>query len=97
MSAADFPIFIVDAEGKTTLLDPASSRSGMLLFRDIRQAIGAYTAEVVRLKDGSVLLVDEDGLARGLPVNPKASKWAGCPIVGTVAFVPKGLVKRVLG
>jgi hypothetical protein len=51
----------------------------------------------VHLPDGSVLLVDEDGLSKKLSVNTLASIMAGQQLVGDVVLVPKKFVKKVLG
>ena len=42
-------------------------------------------------------LVDEEGLCKGLPYNRWASGMSMRDIVGDVAYVPKKLVKKVLG
>lgn len=64
-------------------------------FDEARKVIGGYV-EVVRVNDG-VLLVDEDGLCKQLSFNKLASALVGQPLVGGVVWVPKKLVKKVLG
>ncbi len=66
-------------------------------FKAVKEALQGAFLEPVRLTDGSCLLVDEDGLMKHLGLNVKASHMAGQPIVGAVAWVPKNLVKKVLG
>ena len=66
--------------------------------------------EPVWLRDGSCLLVNEDGLSMGLELNPGATLMARMSvaqghltglltgrIVGPAVVVPKKLVKKVLG
>lgn len=52
--------------------------------------------EVVRLPGGAVLLVDEEGLLKGLKHNPMASDVARIHIVGPAVLVPSNLVTAVL-
>lgn len=39
----------------------------------IEAAIGADCLDTVNLRDGRVMLVDDNGMAKGLPVNEKAT------------------------
>ena len=47
--------------------------------------IGGYI-EVVNIGHG-VLIVDEEGLVKGLPMNMEASLQAGMPIVGKAVYM----------
>lgn len=61
----------------------------------IASSIGASCLDTVNLRDGWVMLVDDNGHSKGLPVNPKATQlyWSVCRpgttnhIVGDVAVV----------
>ena len=52
-------------------------------LKQMRDAVGGYI-ELVRLTDDDVMIVNEEGLIFGLPVNEHASKLAGQTIVGNV-------------
>lgn len=62
---------------------------------DVRQMIGADALDTVSLADRvHVMLVDDDGISKGLPVNPEATRLyqeaRGVPrqIRGDVVIVP---------
>lgn len=61
-----------------------------------KAALGDAMIEVVRLPSGAVLLVDEEGLLKGLKHNPMASDVARIHIVGPAVLVPSNLVTAVL-
>lgn len=65
-------------------------------FEACQKAVNGYV-EPVRLPNGNVLLVNEEGLLLGMPFNPGASILARRELVGPAVFVPKRLTKRVLG
>lgn len=52
-------------------------------LKQMQDAVGGYI-ELVRLTDDDVMIVNEEGLIFGLPVNEHASKLAGQSIVGNV-------------
>jgi len=52
-------------------------------LKQMQDAVGGYI-ELVRLTDDDVMIVNEEGLIFGLPVNEHASKLAGQTIVGNV-------------
>lgn len=47
---------------------------GRLRITQIEQLINAQCLDTVNLRDGRVMLVDDNGIAKGLPVNPEATK-----------------------
>lgn len=64
-------------------------RNGRLSLEAAQKAVGGYV-ELIRCGSGSEqMLVDEDGLVKGLSYNRAASVWAGRDIVG-VAIVLDG-------
>jgi hypothetical protein len=71
-------------------------------FEACQRAVGGYV-EVVPLRGGDKLLVNEDGALIGLDPNPAASglAFAGgfypAVLVGAVVVLPRRLVKKVLG
>lgn len=62
-------------------------QAAKLTLELMQKEVGGFVA-TVRLKD-QVLLCDEDGLPRRLPVNQLASAIAGQQLVGTVVSVPR--------
>jgi hypothetical protein len=67
-------------------------------FEACQRAVGG-SVELVRLRGGDILLVNEEGLLMGLPLNPGASLLTGRKqrLVGPAVYVPAALVKQVLG
>jgi hypothetical protein len=61
-----------------------------------KAALGGAMIEVVYLRGGAVLLVDEEGLLKSLDLNIVATNIAGHEIVGDAVMVPKELVTAVL-
>lgn len=52
-------------------------------LKQMQDAVGGYI-ELVRLTDDDIMVVNEEGLVFGLPINEHASKLAGQSIVGNV-------------
>lgn len=67
------------------------------LYESVGEVVGGYI-EIVRpmgLKRPYCMIVNDEGLLRGLPVNPLASelygvRYHGQPIVGTAVFMKDG-------
>ncbi|WMD23334.1 hypothetical protein RAS12_13465 [Achromobacter seleniivolatilans] len=80
---------LIRADGAETELH------GPHAIQDVRQMIGADALSTVRLADRThVMLVDDDSIQKGLPVNPAATRLyqaaRGIPhqIRGDVVIVP---------
>ncbi len=68
--------------------------TGRKLIPEIEKEIGASCLDSVNLRDGRMMMVDDNGIAKGLPVNPLATalyqtiyplaKKAGATIHGDV-------------
>ena len=82
-------VTIIDVSGATS---PCTAS-----FSAIKVALDDAFVTPVRLPDGGVLLVDEDGLPKSLAPNLEASRLANQMLVGKAAYVPKALVKKVFG
>lgn len=66
-------------------------------FAEAQAHVGGFI-ETVTLPGVGVLLVNEDGLSKGLPLNLTASRLAGKPLVGNVVLLEtKADIKRTLG
>jgi hypothetical protein len=59
---------LLKVDGSVTVLGDAMSQIR------IRILLGAEGLEIVNLRNGMVMLVDDDGIKRGLPVNPIATE-----------------------
>lgn len=66
-------------------------------FDAMKKAIGGGYIEPVYLQSGNMMIVDEDGLMKGLPFNAHASAVAGFDIVGMAVFVPARWKTKSLG
>lgn len=62
---------------------------------ELQAHVGGYIEPIYRTKcaPGNLMLVDEDGLSKGLPVNNRATLKAGRQIVGTALIVPMELME----
>jgi hypothetical protein len=64
---------IIMVDGKTTEQEVQNS-SGISAIRSIESLIGATCLDTVNLPGGLVMLVDDEGYAKGKQVNPEATK-----------------------
>ena len=75
---------------KALVIAPNEDRQVTDIFRaelkSLQDLVGGYI-QAVQILDGGVMLVDEDGLMKRLPLNPVASRIAGTQIVGTAVVV----------
>lgn len=63
-------------------------------LEEMRRAIGGGYLERIPCPDPAFLVfVDEDGLARGLAPNQRATEALGRPLVGPVLIVPRGSIQ----
>ena len=81
---------IIFTNGAELAVNPANGTDFEL---DVMQGIVGGLIEIVRLKDGYIMVCNEEGLLEGLEVNEKASKLAGYKIVGNVLVCPSSMVK----
>jgi len=67
-------------------------------FKECYALVGCSLLEVVRLNNGSILLVDEEGAwVKDFKVNEIASEMAGTTLVGNAVLLDKKEAKKVLG
>ena len=65
-------------------------------LEELKQYIGGGYIEIVRCKGGQIMVIDEEGKLKGLPINPVATMIYGNPndiIVGDVLLCPDKMVK----
>ena len=80
-----------------TPVEGAKRLENVPVFKDCYALVGCDLLEVVRLENGGILLVDEEGLCKGTPVvNPIASMIAGQVIVGNAVHFDKAEAKKAL-
>lgn len=75
-------MLLVPVDGPTQVVDVGEG------FEGIREALGGGWIERVRVAGDWSLAVDEDGIAKGLPVNPRASILHGTPRHGHPVYGP---------
>jgi hypothetical protein len=75
---------LIGVDGKVTIIKPKAGKK-----YDLAEAQGYVGGYVQRIRVGGKLamLVDEDGLPKGLPVNAKASALCGLVIVGPAMVI----------
>jgi len=73
----------------STTIKKVTDKKEEISLESAQNAVGGYVERVV-CPDGSILLVNEEGLLHGLPVNKEASAIAGQTIVGNVIHFAKG-------
>jgi len=73
--------FTLTPESAATHQPPADGQHFTL--DEMQSAVGGYV-EMVVLRDGTIMLMDEDGRSKNLPVNRAASYLAQRIVVGTV-------------
>lgn len=88
-AASEIPT-LISANGGERVVMPANGTDFKL--REVQKMIGGYV-EVVYLRDGRIMLVDEEGLLKGLPLNRAASRMAGRPIVGEALVMPNDMFR----
>ena len=82
--------FLMPVRGGSKEVMPANGTDFTL--REVQKMVGGYV-EVVYLRDGRILLADEEGLLKGLPLNRAASRMAGRPIVGPALVMPNDMFR----
>jgi hypothetical protein len=81
---------LLGVDGSMTPIAPSKGEEYSL--REVQSWVGGYI-EIVRLDDEWILVVNEDGLAMGLPFNARASMIVGGTIVGPAALVQSRRLK----
>lgn len=84
---------LIMPSGKIHLLDDIS-------YKTLRDAIGGGYVEHVTLMSGNMIVVDEEGRMKGMPLNRDASlivgTQLGVPIVGPMVWIPKAHKRKAL-
>lgn len=89
VASDSIPLWI-PVQGRPQEVMPANNTDFKL--REVQKLVGGYV-EVVYLRDGRIMLVDEEGLLKQLPLNRAASRMAGRPIVGNAVVMPNDMFR----
>jgi hypothetical protein len=79
----------IKADGSIEQMNPSNGIDFSL--KELQEAVGGYI-EMVYLPNG-IMVVNEEGLLKGLPLNQLASQLAGQPIVGNVLVCDREQIK----
>lgn len=81
---------LVCTDGKVV---PVTPNNGLdFTLSELQKFVGGYI-ELMYLPEDKVLVVNEDGLFKGLSLNAFASGLVGRPIVGNVVYMQSEMVK----
>jgi len=83
---------IIKADGTVTSTSPTNTRKGYDL-NTLQGIVGGYIEIVHTRIPGVILVINEEGLLKDLPLNLAASQCAGQPIVGDVLLCADSHVK----
>lgn len=81
---------LLKADGTVETFLP--SKGKRLSLEEVQGLVGGFVERLkVPASGGSVLLVDEEGILKELPLNPQASELVQRPIYGDALLVPRGM------
>lgn len=81
---------IYKTDGSEENIQPKNGKDFKL--EELQPVVEGYI-EIVRLRDGRLMIVNEEGMLMKLPYNRIASQIAGQPIVGNVLVCDEGQIK----
>jgi hypothetical protein len=90
MAAKQKNVSVIKTDGTVTETEWSTFAAAGDILRQLQTIVDGYV-EPVRLPFGT-LIVNEEGLVRGLPLNLTASRLCGRPIVGDAALIPNGKI-----
>lgn len=73
-----------------TIIPVLPSKGSKFTLKEVQEMVGGYVARI-SLPGRNVMLVNEEGIPRELPLNETASRFAGQTIVGDVVILPRGM------
>lgn len=82
----------ITTDGRITTVAPRDPAYGYSL-EELYAHTGAECIEVVYLRDGRIMVVDEEGYLNRKGVNAIATRMAGYPIVGDVLVCDDGAIQ----
>lgn len=81
---------IYKTDGTEENIQPKNGKDFKL--KELQPVVEGYV-EIVRLRDGRIMVVNEEGMLMKLPYNRIASQIAGQPIVGNVLVCERWQIK----
>lgn len=72
---------IIKSDGTERNVEPRNG--GDFSLSEMQRIVGGFI-EIVTLKDGQLMVVNEEGMLLEMPYNQKASELYGQPVVGNV-------------
>src|SRR5262245_19865635 len=66
---------LIQPDGSTTPIPLELEDSVTLTLQRLYQLLDCRSVEAIRLHDGRIMWIDEDGKRKGRPLNPKATAW----------------------
>lgn len=77
----------ITPDGERVAMPDPANEDGTYSLAQMQEAVGGMIQEVVGVIPGKVVLVDEEGLLKGLPLNPAASVICRQGIVGNALIM----------
>lgn len=74
---------LIKSNGETIEITPKNGKD--FKWEELYKMIGGYI-EIIRVGNGNILVVDEEGKVKCCPINIAASHLAGQVVVGDVVF-----------
>ena len=84
---------LIELDGTTQAFELPGAGSAPERLVPVQKAVGGYV-ELVNLPDGRVILCDEEGLLKRLPVNSRATVVTGVQLVGPVLICSMDEIRR---
>lgn len=85
-------------DGTETIVTPKNGKTWE--YEELTAFVGGYIEIIEAEQKGYVLVLNENGLGDGLPINPKAKqlahprfRWPDVPMVGNVLLTPSKTIK----
>jgi len=73
-----------------TVIPVIPEKGARFSLKELQDMVGGYV-ERLGLPKRAVMILNEEGIPKGLPFNEKASQIAGREIVGDVVVLPRGM------
>jgi len=82
----------ITPDGERIDMPEPANEDGTFSLKQLQEAVGGYIEPVipnpgVAMTKGKVILADEEGVLKQLPINLAATVMCGRPIVGNVAVI----------
>jgi hypothetical protein len=87
--------YLLTSSGNQVEMPEPANADGTYSLQQLQEAVGGYIEILTPVSDlpGTVVLGNEDGLQKRLPLNLAASTLCGFPVVGNIAVVPASTIQ----